>query len=462
MARGIVLLKHSSFKTRLRLIFLLFAGGLSVMYGMSVFFSIQQTEDFLQQQFIDKTFDSVLADYPHTLKKNTLEKSTKPLGVTVYQENDPALPDWISKLDIGVYDMAARSRYIKVTTMAAVNVATTNSQTNVSKANVNDTSVATDMSKRLYLVFNTENFLEINNMESIIMSVLVAIGGLISLLGGLVGLLIARQVSEPLLMLADDVKDISREHQQFYGHERHDEVGQLSKSFSGLVSRLYRLLDREQSFTRHASHELRTPIAILRNSMSLLSRDISAQQRQRAEGRMESAIDEMENLVETFLMLGREAPTALPESFSVDGIIENCCYKYRHPIQEKRMNLTLSLDKQTTQGFPALFTVLVDNLLRNAIQHGHQNISIQLEKGMFTVTNDLFPSQSSRANSHTSVGKNTCQTNEKNYGYGLEIVERIVEYHGWQQRIEHEATQYKVMVRFFEKGANPDISPTLQ
>lgn len=54
--------------------------------------------------------------------------------------------------------------------------------------------------------------------------------------------------------------------------ELNDEIGQLTDSINGLLSRLEQALLREKQFTSDASHELRTPLAVLRGTLEVLTR----------------------------------------------------------------------------------------------------------------------------------------------------------------------------------------------
>src|SRR5260221_2827407 len=56
--------------------------------------------------------------------------------------------------------------------------------------------------------------------------------------------------------------------------ERTDELGQLARAFNGLVARLRAALQTQQQFMADASHELRTPVSVIRTAAEVtLSRE---------------------------------------------------------------------------------------------------------------------------------------------------------------------------------------------
>ena len=93
----------------------------------------------------------------------------------------------------------------------------------------------------------------------------------------------------------------------FIEEQRQDEISKLARTFSELLTRINDFLDREKQFTHHASHELRTPPGIITNSLSVLKLPhISEDKKNRSLGRIEQSTEQISDLVETFLILGRE------------------------------------------------------------------------------------------------------------------------------------------------------------
>ena len=69
-------------------------------------------------------------------------------------------------------------------------------------------------------------------------------------------------------------------------------------------ARIREFLTREQSFTRYISHELRTPMTVIKGATSLL-KNVDQPQVTKQCTRINQAIDNMEQLTQTLLLLAR-------------------------------------------------------------------------------------------------------------------------------------------------------------
>ncbi|RAV17783.1 histidine kinase [Paenibacillus contaminans] len=93
-------------------------------------------------------------------------------------------------------------------------------------------------------------------------------------LSGLAGGLLARQFLKPLQSMAQTMRNVERkglqERMKIPDHE--DEIATLMKMFNGMMDQVERSFHQQSQFVEDASHELRTPIAIMDGHLSLLLR----------------------------------------------------------------------------------------------------------------------------------------------------------------------------------------------
>ena len=133
--------------------------------------------------------------------------------------------------------------------------------------------------------------------------------------------------------------------------------------------------DREKLFLGHASHELRTPIAVTRANSELLRKMIdkgigSARQLEVLE-RIERASLTMTDLTETLLWLNRHSDKALPTSeVAVDGMIEKLTEELSYLLSSgKEVEVSISCEPTVLVLPEALCRIVIANMIRNAFQY---------------------------------------------------------------------------------------------
>jgi heavy metal sensor kinase len=172
---------------------------------------------------------------------------------------------------------------------------------------------------------------------------------------------------------------------------RGDELGQLTRAFNGLVGRLRAALQTQRRFMADASHELRTPVSIIRSAAEVaLSRD----HRDEAEYRetLTIARDEarrLTRLVEDMLVLARADAGGYPVhlvDLDLGEVVDDCRRAVRVLAAERGVQVRSSPGQEVPfHGDEDLLRRLVTNLLQNAVQHtpagGSVTVSLSSENG---------------------------------------------------------------------------------
>ena len=85
----------------------------------------------------------------------------------------------------------------------------------------------------------------------------------------------ARSISRPLKKLAQELRLVGKgEFQRYLDIQSPAEVGELSRAFNWMASRLALLDEMKEDFIAHISHELRTPLTAIREGTTLLWEEI--------------------------------------------------------------------------------------------------------------------------------------------------------------------------------------------
>ncbi|GLV48883.1 hypothetical protein TJA_19860 [Thermus sp. LT1-2-5] len=188
-------------------------------------------------------------------------------------------------------------------------------------------------------------------------------------LASLLGYAFATLLLKPLETLAEAVEALSALHfPQPLAPVREREMNRLVQGFNRMAEAVRGALERERLFTHHASHELRSPLAVVRSQVEALQGGLVPLER--ALPRMAQAVNRMEAVLEGLLALARAEATDLKP-------LELCAFL--------RQNLTGWAGVEAeVQGpawvlaHPGLVERILDNLLENALRYGAPPVQVRL------------------------------------------------------------------------------------
>ncbi|WP_258876477.1 HAMP domain-containing sensor histidine kinase [Clostridium sp. CM028] len=172
-----------------------------------------------------------------------------------------------------------------------------------------------------------------------------------------------------------------------------DEIGQLSQNINYLsnqmevyIGQLKQDLDKERKletirkeFIAGVSHELKTPLAVMKSCLSIYKDGIAAEKREHYLQAMEDEIQRMDLLVVNMLDLAKfESGTYKPElaPFEMDKAITEVCKSLAEQIQEKNISLILRLCPKIVVGHKWLISRVITNFLSNAIRNTENGYAI--------------------------------------------------------------------------------------
>lgn len=189
---------------------------------------------------------------------------------------------------------------------------------------------------------------------------------------------------------------------------------------------LKRQNSRLNEFANVVSHDLRNPLNIAQGRAAVLQ--------QRDDDELEehlspilTALDRMESIIEDTLMLARQGETVGEMSaISAVELIGKCWAGV------ETAEATLELDDFTIHGDRDRLRHVFENLFRNAVEHGDEDVTVQVgraSENCIYVEDDgpgIPPSDRDKVlePGHTSANGGT--------GFGLTIIKRIAEAHGWE------------------------------
>jgi two-component system heavy metal sensor histidine kinase CusS len=165
-----------------------------------------------------------------------------------------------------------------------------------------------------------------------------------------------------------------------------DELQRLSETWNDMLARLESAVKRLSQFTADASHELRTPIALIRTTAELtLRRERSPETYREALSEIVTESERTSRLVEDLLLLAR-ADAGLPalplESLELTPLVRDICEQGQVLAEARQLHISTELPQEPVfvqandTALRRLLLLLVDNAVKYTPAGGHITVSV--------------------------------------------------------------------------------------
>ncbi|WP_323374205.1 HAMP domain-containing sensor histidine kinase [Frateuria sp. STR12] len=216
------------------------------------------------------------------------------------------------------------------------------------------------------------------------------------------------------------------------------DVVSLARGLHGFATRIASYNLRERNFTRDASHELRSPLTVIKMSADMLSDESDLSKfGVRSVKRIQRATREMEALIEALLILARESDVgAGEEEFVVNDVLQRGMGDLEQMLEGRAVDLKLEEPARfSLRASPRVFMVLCWQLVRNASQQAdHGTILITVLPGAVAVSN--------RVDEEPAIDR---------HGFELAIAQRISERFHWPLELQtRDGCEHIASIRFPE------------
>ncbi len=402
---------HHSLRFRIVAAFAIFGFILGILFAVFISGSVYWSEDLAQQRRLEVEAADFLAHFA----------------------KDPSTPmisnrDMTSGWGVEAFDASLRSYLLSV-------------PLGVTEFNLDDFDahvgkfMLEGQPEPLYIVYDVSDTEPLDTFTGIFYGLL-AIGVLITTACGfMLGMMTAQRVISPLVSLARQVERMSPDNLQTdfevaYGD---DEVGLLARTIAASNKRLAAFIHRERQFTANASHELRTPVTVVKGAAELI-RSLSDDTRIAAPlKRLDRGVKDMEHLIQLFLTLAREGELALPEAaIDVHEVVQQVLAESQHLLEEKTVAVHVHKDSAVAVLAPkSVLKVVIGNLVRNAFAYTNSgSVTLSIDHARFKIedTGPGFP--------ENRIGANALPVTDAEvaagHGLGLGIVSDFCRRYGWQ------------------------------
>jgi signal transduction histidine kinase len=426
-----MIFRHS-IRQRIILAYSIFGVVLSIVFGCVVYVSLDYIDDNLVNTSLVHEMDRLGTQYNEYI--DTLIPISP--NISVFQ-GTAAMPAFVLELVDGIGEGIHERYYEKVEYHVAAK------------------SVPNRIAP-LYLIYDVSSleFMESRHVQ--IGAVLAASCVLVVALGIWIGLLTSQQVIAPVAYLSDQVDrwgpgslptDLAEKFCK-------DEVGILAQALEEASRRIEAFVQREQEFTRDTSHELRTPVTVIKGAAELLKRrtDASDERIRNPLLRIERAVTNMEHIINNLLWLAREENHEFRETCAAAAVIQESIEQLEQVMSNKPISVIINQKADPILQAPApIFRITFVNLIQNAFRHTtHGEIRIEI------LDDRIVIADSGEGIDECDVDKLTAPhvrgLSSTGFGLGLTIVERLCTRFGWRFELDSEIGCGTTATLFFNTG----------
>ncbi|WP_299013077.1 proteobacterial dedicated sortase system histidine kinase [uncultured Photobacterium sp.] len=232
-----------------------------------------------------------------------------------------------------------------------------------------------------------------------------------------------------------------------------DEIGDLSRSLAGMVTRLGQYNHYLENLSSRLSHELRTPVAVVRSSLENLSMQNQDDDSQRYIARAQDGVQRLSTILSSMTEATRIEQSlqgAEKERFPFNELVSGCLQGYQMAFPNQTFTVHAGSSDIFVNGAPDYLAQLLDKLIANAEDFSDNQNPIEVilarngSQAVLTVSNygPLLPENMSDQLLNSMVSVRTQNKQSKPHlGLGLFIARLITEFHHGEIKLRNRADQ---------------------
>jgi signal transduction histidine kinase len=263
---------------------------------------------------------------------------------------------------------------------------------------------------------------------------------------------VAGKALEPIRMTVRTMENLLRNgnYQSLPVPQTRDEIEELTRTFNTMLSQLQSALVAQEQFVSHASHQLNTPLAIMRGELEVLrSKERSTGEVADFHQSLQQELERLSLLVRDMLLVSRVEAGKEHFRFAplrVDDVLGETLERLSSLARKKQVTLRFDIDPVliehddvlTLPGERQLLTVLFENIIENAVKYSPSpsQVAVRLrsiEDGFAVEVEDQGPGIPAVIAERLLNPRRFVRgekTGTQGSGLGLYLASRIADYHG--------------------------------
>lgn len=169
-------------------------------------------------------------------------------------------------------------------------------------------------------------------------------------------------------------------------NNEYDEIGKIKTAINATLARLDEIITKQKSFAANVSHELKTPLAVMKAYAQVLDEDSSKEEFMAANEVQIKNIERMNNLINDFMTYVNNDEIVY-EKVNLKAVVEELVDDFTDLAKEKNIEFKIDVPDMVIESNLSLFRRLISNLIKNAIRYnkpdGH--VYITYEKNTISV-----------------------------------------------------------------------------
>lgn len=299
----------------------------------------------------------------------------------------------------------------------------------------------------------------VENEDLIGTLLLVVLGGLVLILLSinLLNRYLSKVLWQPFYRTLGQIKTFSVQQNiaPAFAPSKTTEFDELNRGLESMTRQLLEDYDSLRRFTENASHELQTPLAVIRNQIDLLLQGEARSETDYATlQRLSEAVSKLGKLNQTLLLLARieRGQTAAAEWVDLKPLVERKLAQLATSLERKNIQVQTELASASVHLPPQLADVLLNNLLSNAVRHNVEggSLEVRLSPHELTVANTGRAPRVSPERLFERFHKES--TAPESLGLGLAIVREICDKHKYTLAYTYDEGWHRLRVGF---GTSP-------
>ena len=232
------------------------------------------------------------------------------------------------------------------------------------------------------------------------------------------------------------------------------EFKKLNNVLTQMSEKILKDYYNQKEFAENASHEIQTPLAVIKSKVELLIQDENLSQKQiKTLQEISTSASKISKLNSWLLLLTKIDNNQYQnmQDIQLDVLIKNMIEEFDELIAHKQLSVELSIkNKPAIKMNPQLTEILLTNIINNSIRHNISGgfITICLEQDYLTITNSGEPLQPDIDTRELFNRFTKAKKQSDSLGLGLAIVKKICDYHKLYVEYIYQNKKHSIRIRF--------------